>query len=229
MDLDAVAAAHPAIGRTIDRAFLAAEAARLADHPGSFARAYGNRRTATLERVIPAAVWAAAATPRPLPPGAVTFAGAVALDRSRAAVLAVRGGTAEVVESSPGADWAAATLRRLAGRRDCSAVAVLRQGPDGPLADELELAGVTVSSPTSTDYATACARALDDLATGRLQYRLHPALDAAAEAAAQRNVGDGWVWAPRRSSAPIPELVALTVGHWADTHVPDPRRPVART
>lgn len=233
LDVDLICHHHPAVDDLglglIERQFLVDELSTFASRPAEYARAYGNVWSTVAERIIDPQVWSAAVTAQLLPPGPVTFAGAVALDRSRAAIVAVSGGVVEVVDSRPGVDWIAARMLQLADRDDAAAIGVLRFGPDGALADALELGGVTVHPMSMTDYAIACARTLDDLQTRRLRYRLHPALDAAVDAAADRYVGDGWVWAPRRAAAPIPELVAMTVGHWVDTHRPIRKKAAAHT
>lgn len=232
-DLDAIAAAHPAVGWTIDRAFLEREAGILADLPGEYARAYGNRWTTTLERAIDPAVWARAATIRRLPGGPVAMAADVAQDQSRGAVLVCNGGVIEVVESRPGTGWLAGRIRELVAAWSPAGIAVDRSGPAATLADDLTnpppgIDPVELFPMTSSVYASACARFEDDLTNGRIQYRPSAALDAAVDSAAKRNVGDGWVWARRTAAAPIPELVAATLASWVDRHRPAaPVRPIA--
>jgi hypothetical protein len=225
MDLDAVAAAHPAVGWTIERSFLDREADVLVDMPGEFARAYGNRWTKTAERAIDHAVWIAAATPRPIPPGRVVFGADIAQDQSRGAIVACNGGIVEVVESRPGTAWVADRLRELVAAHSPAAVVVDRVGPSSTLADDLEFppagtAPVELFLLSGQLYAAACARFLDDVTHRRVQYRIHPALDAAVEAAAVRPLGEGWAWGRRTAAAPICELVAATLASWADRHRP---------
>jgi len=226
LDVDEVAAWHPAIGHTIDRDFLDGEAGVLADMPGEYARAYGNRWTQTLERVINPAVWSGAATDAALPAGAVVFAGDIAQDRTRSAIVAACAGVLEVVESRPGTDWIGARLVELVARHAPAGVLVDRIGPSATLADDLAAAGVPLFPLTAGVYAAACERFVDDLTNGRIRYRPHPALDAAVDAAAQRPLGDGWAWGRRRAAAPICELVAATLASWGDQHRPAaPLRP----
>jgi hypothetical protein len=226
MDVDEVAAWHPAVGHTIDRGFLAGEAGVLADMPGEYARAYGNRWTQTLERIIDPTVWSSAATDRPIGAGSVVLAGDIAQDRSRGAIVAAAGGILEVVDSRPGTDWIGARLVELAARHNPAAVLVDRIGPATTLADDLTRAGVDLFPLTGAIYAAACERFVDDLTNGRVRYRPHPALDAAVDAAAQRPLGDGWAWGRRRAAAPICELVAATLASWGDQHRPAvPLRP----
>ena len=225
MDVDRVAAAHPAVGHTIGRDFLATEAGVLADKPGEYARAYGNRWTLTLERVIDPSTWVRAATDRDLV-GPVVFAADIAQDRSRAAIVAAAGGVLEVIESRPGTEWIAARMIELVARHRPAAVYVDRQGPSATLVDDLERAKVEVAPLAVSTYAAACVRFLDDLENGLVSYRPHPALDAAVDAAAQRPLGDGWAWTRRKAAAPICELVAATLASWGDQHrTPVPLRP----
>jgi hypothetical protein len=225
LDVGAVAAAHPAVGHTIGRDFLEAEAAVLAGSPGEYARAYGNRWTQTLERVIPPAVWVRAATDRVLS-GPLVLGADIAQDRTRAAIVAAAGGVLEVVDSRPGTEWIAGRMLELIGRHAPAAVTVDRLGPSVTLADDLTRAGVTLAPLTGPQYAAACERFVDDLTNGAIGYRPHPALDAAVDAAAQRPLGDGWAWTRRRATAPICELVAATLASWADQHrAPEPVRP----
>jgi hypothetical protein len=224
-DLDAVAAAHPAVGWTIDRQFLDREAGVLVDMPGEFARAYGNRWTKTLERAIDPGVWLTAATPHRMPAGRPVFGADIALDQTRGSIVACNGGIVEVVDSRPGTAWVAERMRQLVATHHPAAVAVDRVGPSSTLADDLEhppagVAAVELFPLTSSVYAAACARFLDDVTHRRVQYRIHPALDAAVEAAAVRPLGEGWAWGRRTAAAPICELVAATLASWADRHRP---------
>jgi len=219
-DLDAIAAAHPAVGHTITREFLAGQA-RVMD-PLEFARAFGNARTASNARVIDHRAWSGAATTRLLPDGAPSLAADVALDRSRSAIVACRLGVLEVVESRPGTDWVVGRMRELVGRHRPAAVAVPAKGPAAAIADALTLAGVTLTAVSDVQYATACAAFLDGIGHGTLAYRLHPNLDASVAAAAQRRYGDAWVWSRRTASAPICELTAATLAAYLDQHRPAP-------
>lgn len=226
LDVAAVAAYHPAVGHTVDVSFLEREAGILSDFPGEFARAYGNRWTQTLERVIDPAAWARIRTEAPLPAGAPVFAGDIAQDRSRGAIVAAVAGTLEVVESRPGTEWIGGRLAELVERHTPAGVLVDRIGPSATLADDLDRAGVTILELNPRDISAACQRFLDDVVNGRIRVRPHPALDAAVDAAAQRPLGEGWAWARRRAAAPICELVAATLASWGDQHRPaTPLRP----
>jgi hypothetical protein len=220
-DLDAVAAAHPAIGRTIDHSFLERERNVLS--PNEFARAYGNAWTAALVRHIDAAVWERAATGDGLPAGsAPVFAADVADDRSRSAIVACAGGVCEVIESRAGIDWLPDRLVALRHKWRPAAIVLDPYGPAAPIHDRLDRAGVPLFKLERRQLPAACLSLVDGLTAGRVRYRRHPALDGAAAAAVPRQVGDGWVWSPRRSAGPIPELTAMTLAVWADAHRPAP-------
>lgn len=219
-DLDSVLAAHPAVGHTITAEYVREQAAVMP--PGEFARAYGNAWTRTLERTIPAELWERARTAEPIPPGTVVLGASIAQDRSRAAIVAAGSGVLEVVESLPGTEWVASRLAGLNAREHVAGVAMLRTGPDGPVADELERLAVPFTTYTVQEYATACESWWRRLQAGALHVRPHPNHDAAAQDAARKPTGDGWVWGRRLSAGPIPELIAGTLADWLDLHRPAP-------
>jgi hypothetical protein len=229
MDLEVIAAHHPAFGHTIDMASLLRAKATLADKPGEFARAFGNRATGAGERIIPAAAWAAAATRADLPAGRPAYGAAVARDGSAgalvAAVLAPDGVPwVEVIAHRPGRSWLvdAVTTLRDAGQ----GVAVDRKGPAAPVADQLELAGVELLPLNVSDYAAACQDIYDRILAGpppRVHLREHEALDTAADIAARRTLADGaWVWSRNRSAGDVSALEAATLAAWAVLRNPAP-------
>lgn len=219
-DLDSVIAAHPAVGETITEDTIRAAAATMP--AGEFGRAFGNSWQRTMERTIPAELWEARATTEPLEAGTVTFGAAVAMDGSRSAIVSARAGRLEVVASLPGSAWLAGRLAALAGRDDSAGVIMLRTGPDGPIADELDRLGVELHTLTVNEYAIACESWWRRLTAGVLQHRPHPQHDASIANAVRRTIGDGWVWGRRASAGPIPELIAGTLADWLDLHRPEP-------
>jgi hypothetical protein len=61
------------------------------------------------------------------------------------------------------------------------------------------------------EITAAAAQAAQQLRTRRVHFHADPALDAAAEAATRRNIGDAsWAWGRRRSNGDISPLVAAT-------------------
>jgi hypothetical protein len=238
LDVDAVAAVHPAIGRTIDRQFLVDQAAILVDKPGEFARAYGNRWTATLEQVISALDWAAIRHRDGIPAdGTPPALGAdVAVDRSAAAIVAcwpdVAGvPTLEQVQYGAGAEWVAGRLRQLHAEHGSTVVLDGGTGPASTVVDALrdkrgELPG-WVRAMTPRELSTACAQSLDAIGDRTIRHRGNAELDAAVKAAAKRTVGDGWVWARRTPTVDVSPLIAGALALYGDRHRPPaPVRPV---
>lgn len=241
--LDLVMAHHPGQFARRD----AIEAAALGMSPAAFLRPYGNVWSLTSDQVIPDHLWRAArdttALGRPLAmpdPGSVSLAFAVAIDRSRSAIGArwtVDGRPCvDVVDERPGDAW---LDDRLAQLRDQLAVVEVGYDGAGPaldVADRLDRAGVPLRRLTTVDYAAACAALLQAVLTGQLLHRGTPALTDAVAAAAQRQVGDRWLWARRESAGSIAGLEAVTVASWAYDHRPTPtpapviavRRPTGR-
>jgi hypothetical protein len=224
MDLDVVAAHHPALGHTVTMDSLRAAQTQLADKPSEFARAYGNRATGAGERVIPRADWEAVVTTDDLPEGRPAYAIATSADGSMTAVVAAVVGPdgtpwVEVLPGAhrPGRSWAVDYVRNLADAGQ--GVAVDRTGPAGPIADQLELAGVQLLTVGGTDHAAACADLYDritDPGDKRVRLRAHPGLDDAADVATRRFRSDGaWVWSRVRSGGDISPLEAAGLGVWA--------------
>lgn len=235
LDVDAVVAAHPAAGRTIDREFLAREAVIMADSPGEYARAYGNRWTDATERVISAAAWAAIrhrdATPADGVPPAL--AADVAVDRSGADIVAcwpTADGVpvVEFVRRVPVND-AAGTLTAMHGEHGADVWLDGGTGPSGSIVDDLTHRGelpAWVHTLSTRELATACAIMLDRIDGRTVAHRGEQLLDDAVAGAGKRNVGDGWVWSRRSSAVHVAPLIAASVALHGHTHrAPAPARP----
>jgi hypothetical protein len=223
MDLAVVAAHHPAIGHTVTMDSLRAAQVSMADKPGEFARAYGNRATGAGERVLPAEDCAAAATEEDLPPGRPAYGVAAARDGSATAVASAVMGPdgrpwVEVIQHRPGRSWAVPYVQDLRTR---GLVAARRSGPTAPISDQLELAdGVDLAPAGVTDYAAACQDLYDRIThpgeVRPIAMRRHPALDDAMDVAGRRFTGDGgWVWSVTGSAGDISTLEAGTLAVWA--------------
>lgn len=225
-DLAALALAHPGWGYTLRPAGLLAAAATMKPH--EFARAYGSRWTGAADRAIPALLWAGAQdVVTPIPTGRARWALGmdVALDGEDAAlVIAWRDSAGiahvELVDVGPGTAWLTQRQIDLVLAHDPLALAYDQFGPAVAAADVGRRAGLEYMSTGTDEYTAACAGFLAELVAGTLKYRPHPALDAAAAAAAKRLVGDRWVWGRRASSATIAPLVAATIALWAFDHAP---------
>jgi hypothetical protein len=215
---------HPAYGRTIGDDAMRAALELLG--PEEFARAYGNRWTSTVARVIPAAAWRAAGDDRQDLPtvGALALGFDVAVDRSDAAIVAAWTDGAvcrlEVADWQSGTGWLVDRLRALCERWRPSAVAYDAAGPALDVADELSRAGLTLEPVKARDYAAACAGLLEAVTAEppTVRYKPHQALDDAVAAASRRALGDAWAWGRRQTTISLAPLTAATVARWAALH-----------
>jgi hypothetical protein len=224
-----VMAHHPAAGTTLRPA--AVRAAYELMEPGEFARAWGNRWTTVPEYAIDQVRWRAAgdSTVELPEPGTVALAFDVALDGADATIAAAWRLPAgrvhvEIVAYERGSLWLpdrmAAAIDRWAPRL---AVGYDTRGPATEAADKLARGGVELLPLSTVDLTAASPAALAALTADPplLTYTPHPALDAAAAAAARRKVGDLWVWGRHASAGSISPLVALTLAAWTLDHAPD--------
>ncbi|QBZ73173.1 terminase large subunit [Gordonia phage EricDab] len=233
-DIDAVAAAHPAVGFTCDVQAIRDARAQLS--AGEFARAYGNRRTAAVDRAINVQAWRAAAgtDPGKFPPDAHLALGAAsAIDGEVTAIVAaaVVAGipVVEFIEQRPGTSWAPARLEELSERHGNAPIVLDPNSPAGPiasaLADHHALHRVDTEELTSS-----CADVYErihrvDLVTGdhapAVRFRPHPVFDAAADNAARRFIGDRWAWSRRKSAGSVAALEAGTLAAGRALHMPE--------
>lgn len=219
---------HPAYGRTIGPEAMRAALDMLG--PDEFARAYGNRWVSTTARVIPLGAWRACQDPEaPLPPvGGVSLAFDVAVDRSDAAIVAAwrdETGIAhvEVADQRPGVGWLPERLTELVARWQPRAIGYDAAGPALDVADVIIRGGHILEGLKAREYAAACAGLLEALIAepSLVKVRPHPALDAAANDAARRQLGDAWAWGRRQSAGSLAALTAATVAVWVWDHSVD--------
>lgn len=229
-DVEAVIAAHP-LGTDASIAdFIRDQALVLPG--GEFARAYGNRRTASRNRVIAADVWNAAQTLTPIPVATpVTFGAAIDIERSET-VIAVCGlidgiPYIEIVDRRPGTSWAADRIADLVDTHGAPPPVIDPVGPSGTLHDELVGRGYDMPNFTVRDLTRACANFMDRIThtdddgnpDPRIGIRPDDGLDAAVDAAAIRTVGDAWAW-KRDVFGSIAALEAATLALHGATHRP---------
>lgn len=218
--VEAVIAAHPAAGRTIDQRFIASQLEELGRD--EWLRAFGNVRTRATARVIPAEQWAAArreAAPPAAGPAVLSVDVTPMRDRTAIACAWHIDGHPHtaVVGHGDGTDWAAAELARIAGRLR-AAVCIDDGSPASTLIEPLRRAGVRVRTIAGRDIARACGEFYDDVMAARLTITPDQALDAAAAGAVQRPLADAWAWGRRRSTSDISPLCAVTWAAWGLRH-----------
>jgi len=231
-DLDAVYAAHPGAGHLFTREALDGFRAEFGDAAGEFARAYGNRRTGAVERVIPAPAWRDAAfnDPTPPAPGRVCFAAAVGVDGVDTTVTATQlhgpGTLSAVVKGGwmEGTYGAVPKLLELREKYPDAGFIIDPAGPSAALHDEAERAGLELI-PFGLREATAAAQAtfagITNPTGPTWRYRPHARLDAAAELAAKRFSGDGtWLFGRRNSVGSISALESASNGAYGIHHLP---------
>lgn len=205
------ARAHPAVGHTIDAAFLAGR--RTIDGPAMWERAYLNRwaRPSSLvtSGVVDRAAWAAAVDTAADLEAPVVVAFDVAPDRSSAAVAAAcatpAGVLVSIVDHRRGVGWVAGRVL------DVDPALVIADSLGGaPVAAQLAgRAGVDLVS--ASDLARACGVFVDAVHDGHLAHHAQAPLDDALAGAARRWFGDAWAWSRLRSDVDITPLVAATL------------------
>ncbi len=235
-DLDLVARRHPGYGHLFNMASLRKRFATYQGDTAGFARAYGNRRTGAVSRVIPAQAWNDCRTVAEIPADVpVCVAAAVGVDDADAAITMTGyhpelGKITEIVEGGhrAGSSWALLRLKELqANAGKPIPVAIDERGPSAYLHDQARRAGIPLIDGTdSTAYTVACSSVLAGLETGEWRHRPHDALNAAADLAARRWIQDGaWVWGRRASVGSIAALEAATWSSCGIDHRPTVRGP----
>lgn len=232
-DLEEVARWHPGFGYLLDMPTLETAAKQLP--VGEFARAYGNRRTGAVERVIPADPWRnAAGIDGHEAAGPVCFGAAVGVDGVDTTIVAaqrvtpplgapyvlvsiVRGGHQE------GTWWALGRLKELSAKYGAP-VAIDRVGPSSSLFLDAKAAGLSMVELDTAKITAACQRTLAGITNpngATWRYKPHHALDAAAELATRRWISDGaWVWGRRASVGSISALEAATLAAFGLDNMP---------
>lgn len=212
----AIALAHPAIGYTQDISILPAARAQLSE--GEFLRAYGNRRTATLERLVPLEIVELATVTTDLPPGRPIFGLAVSLDRDESVLTASTLDASgvphvEVVDVLTGTDSAAVRCVEVTARH-AAPVMIAADGPAATVADEIERRRGRVSRVSAAEFSAAVTDLLDRLRRPLIdpdqppavRLRAHPAFTSALDVAALRRSGDRSTLSRRGSAGSVAAL-----------------------
>lgn len=234
-DLPAVLDYHPGKDSLIDLESLRDMRDKL-DDAAEFARAGGNRWTEAIAGAVPWAIWENRRYDPAIPDDARLGWGAARAADGQHTVIAAAAQVhtdegpvvvCEVVDVVP-VHEGAGVVKHYAGR---DPVAVNPTGASAPLADELNTLKVKQTFKvgaagelrpfTDRDAGVACVNTLDAITAGRIRFRRHAALDAAARVAGTRIVGDGGkAWARVAAGAPIAALEACSNAAWALAHLP---------
>lgn len=218
-DLDAWAAANPALGHRITEETIQRERNSLGEE--EFARERlsiwsGAKQTA----VIDPRLWSAAADAMSRVLDPVAFAIDVTPDRS-AASIALAGRRkdklrhVEVVENKRGTGWVVERVAQLKARWAPCAIVLDASGPAGSLIPALSEAGAEPMVTSAREMGQACGSLFDLVAEGGLRHINQPALNGALGAAKKRLLGDSWAWHRKDSNADISPLVAVTLALYA--------------
>lgn len=235
-DVDTVVDHHPAVGHTIGRETVVEALDALG--PSQFARAYGNRTTATRRQLIPSERLDAVAWNDERPDGRRwVFAAAVSQDRGDAAIAAATvlddgRPLATIVQTGRGSSWVAPRLVELVADWDTPPPVVDRVGPAATVADALDRMDEAVEIPSARDVAAATADLLDRLQPQRddapgIWLHPHPALMAAISNAATRPMGDAIMLSRRGSAGSVAAFEAVILAVAASlAPAPDPVAPM---
>jgi hypothetical protein len=223
MDPELWRAAHPALGFTIDEDFIRAEADEM--DPVTFARSYLciPARLVGVDS-IPVKAWRRCAG-TVHQDGWVAFSVEVTPDREWAAVgvCSERDGVlhVDVADHRPGTSWVAARVKELSDVWRSKGTVVDAGSPAGSLIGDLEAAGVTVVSPTTQEFAQACAGFFDAVVAHDLVHPDDPVLNESVATAKKRKIGQAWGW--DRYDRDASSLVAVTLARWGMESIPTPK------
>ncbi|QBE48755.1 hypothetical protein [Leucobacter triazinivorans] len=232
-DLEGIAKWHPGYRHLFDMRDLQKFRGEFGNDANGFARAFGNRRTGSSERVIPATLWNAGRTLEKIPEDSPVCVGAaVGVDGVDAAITisGIHPELGKITEVIPngwrdGSAWALLRLKELqanAGRP--VHVAIDDRGPSAALRQNAANAGIPLLDVRTNYVVAACQQVITGLETGEWHFRSHDALEHAADLAARRWIQDGaWVWGRRASVGSIAALEAATLSsHGLDNLPEDP-------
>ncbi len=149
----------------------------------------------------------------------VTLALQISEDRSRTSVAAaghLDGNHigVQLAEYLDGVTTAVAAVLALRADWTVTGVVVDPRSPAATLIRPLTEAGIAVTEPTTTDVVVANGSFVDLMAARRLRIAAHPALDAAARYATQRQLAGARAWERRGAAVDIAPLDAATMAIW---------------
>ena len=238
-DPDVAARYHPAVGHTIDPAYLRTERRRLG--PEGFARAYGAVQVipSVSGRVLPLEQWTRGellADARP-PVGQCALLYDVAHDRSDAAIAAAWSHTdgrtvVALLEHHPYTGWIEGRFRELRDQLRPRLCGYDAYGPGRDIAGRLERSGLHLEPLDTSDVIEAYESFLsahEAKPTPTLWHLPATPFEQAIVIAGRRPIGDAFAWGRRTSSGSIAALVAATNVAWLWENAPAPSRPVFRS
>jgi hypothetical protein len=230
--LELIAREHPAYGRTLVAGVIEQYARLPKVTTDEVLRAFGNVWQLLKLSAFPAGSWAACGTEQAPQPRHVGIGFDVTPDGTRGAI-------AVAWRDAQGRPWVELASDPRAGSAELPAlllaIARARRSPIGyDTASPSTLAvadaaarlwtGVQLAGHTLRDYAAGCSVMYQAVAGHELRHSRQPALDNAADAAAQRPVLDGgFVWDRRTATGNIAPLVAATVALRVYDQSPAPR------
>ena len=229
-DLRTVLDWHPGRGYLIDMETLVDARSKMPI--GEFARAYGNRRTGSSERLISDSAWRDGQWRDAIPDGtAICFAAAAGVDSVdttiTVTVLLQDGRTITAIPDGghrPGTYWAPARMLELQAQFPGTPFVIDRAGPSAGLYDDADRAGVSLLPVNMQDVSSGTQVMLDGIQnpTGPTFYvKPHEAFDKAAELVTRRWVSDGaYLLGRRRSLGSISSLESGVLSAWGVTHLP---------
>lgn len=223
---------HPALGNTITLDDLHAEHNN--QPPGTWERAYMNRRTAADDPLYPPEVWNALAdTDLSAKRAEVSIAYEVAADNSSAAVVAGwydedNRPCIRVVHSAPGTTWLAPLIRRIKTDWAPAAIGADDGGTTRRITDELTRDGIEITTTGYRDFATACDSLLVAVDDARLRHDGAATFDTELAAAVVHSTGEARKLSRKHSAGPIPALIAAAVALWNHSHQPTYSKAVFR-
>lgn len=229
-DLEAVIAAHPAVGHTIPRQAIIDAAGTMKPH--EFARAYANQRTQTRVAVFTAEELEAVLTDRLEidPSSQVAFGAAVSWDRSRA-VIAAAGHAAdgtpvcEIVDARPGTSWLHEVIPALIDRHNPLAFLVDPRSPASTIANDPAMVDL-LRLPTSQQIAAGTAAMIDHIHHGTMRIRPDQEVSTSFDNLVLKTVGELGSFLDRKTSAgSIAAVEAVMLALTGITQAPPPDAP----
>lgn len=185
-------------------------------------------------KLIAEETWMSRASEDRAPQRPFTFAIDTRPDRSSSCIVAVGddgegGKVAEItslgndleLDYRPGADWVVPRAIELWKKWRPRGFIIDLAGQAGDFKKPLEAAGVTVLSPTSREYAQACAKMYTAIVPGKnnvpyLWHRDQMDLNNAVRGADKRNLAGLWALDVQNASFDITPIVAMTLALWGD-------------